>query len=431
MRVKKWPNQPASHLYRCRLGDWAYYSTVLPFREVASRIQRAKEINSNPGLDNMIQRELGPRVADIAEYLRTQPERFFSAIVVGVYGGSPDWFPVEIDDTSEPQPANLSEQAKESVGILQLSGDEKLFAVDGQHRVEGIKKALSENPDLGAEELSVLFVAHRESLEGTARTRRLFTTLNKYAKRVTTSEIIALDEDDAFAAVTRMIVNEYEGLNQTAQERGRQLSLVRFEGAQIPARDQYSITTIQMLYKMVTKLSVPAGNSVIIRNLRWSRPPPKDIDAMYDDHVNFWEGLKEHIPAMNESLGSDPTKGIAGKHRTREGGHILFRPAGQEAFASALRILLDREVPMQQGIEALASTQLILNQTPWSHVMWDPSRKAMNRTNLQLAESLLLHMVHEKPAKPSFPLEAAYRTAVGDLSTKLEDIPQGKPARPS
>ena len=422
--------EPASFpAIKCHLGDWAYYSTVLPFSEVASRIQRAKEINSNPGLDNMIQRELGPRVADIATYLRMQPERFFSAIVVGVYGGAPDWFPVEIDDTSDLQPTNLSERAKESVGILQFSGDERLFAVDGQHRVEGIKEALVEDPYLGSEELSVLFVAHRESPEGTARTRRLFTTLNKYAKRVTTSEIIALDEDDAFAAVTRMIVNQYEGLNKTDQEEDRQLSLVKFEGAQIPTRDRCSITTIQMLYKLVNILSIPRTDTKKRKELKQSRPPPSVIDAMYNDHEDFWEGLKECVPAMHESLGSEPAKRMAGNYRHRTGGHILFRPVGQETFARALRTLLDRGVPIRQGIRALASTQLMLNQAPWHHVMWDPSRNAMNRTNLRLAESLLLHMVHENPSAPGFRLEEEYQTAVGDPSSKLADLPKGRPAR--
>lgn len=291
--------EPASFpAIRCHLGDWAYYSTVLPLNEVASRIQRATEINSNPGLDNMIQRELGARVGDIADYLRTQTERFFSAIVVGVYGGAPDWFPVDIDDTDDPQPTNLSDRARESLGILQLSGEERLFAVDGQHRVEGIKRALAADSALETEELVVLFVAHRDTPEGTARTRRLFTTLNKYAKPVTTSEIIALDEDDAFAVVTRMIVNRYDGLSKTATEGGSQFSLVRFEGAQIPAGDRYSITTVQMLYKLVSILSLPRAASKRRTELKQTRPSPEVIDAMYDGHEGFWEGLREYIPAM-------------------------------------------------------------------------------------------------------------------------------------
>ena len=143
------------------------------------------------------------------------------------------------------------------------------------------------------------------------------------------------------------------------------------------------------------------------------------------------DDLEQSIEFYSVLLGSDPTKKIAAKHRTQKGGHILFRPVGQEAFVRALRILLDRKVPMQQGIEALASTQLILNQAPWSHVMWDPNRNAMNRTNLQLAESLLLHMVHENPADPEFPLEKNYQTVVGNSALKIEDIPKGEPAKRS
>ena len=423
--------EPASFpAIRCHLGDWAYYSTVMPFNEVALRIQRAKEINSNPGLDNMIQRQLGPRTDDIANYLRTQTERFFSAIVVGVYGGAPDWFPVDIDDASEPQPANLSERARESVGILQLSGDEKLFAVDGQHRVEGIKEALSANPALGSEELAVLFVAHRDTPTGTARTRRLFTTLNKYAKPVSTSEIIALDEDDAFAVVTRMTVNRYEGLNKVKRVDGEELSLVKFEGAQIQSTDPCSLTTIETLYKLVDTLAVPKRDAKSRKQLKQSRPSEESIDAIYSNHENFWDGLKEYVPAMSESLGSDPTKQLARKHRYREGGHMLFRPVGQVAFARAVRVLMDREVPIQQGVEALASTQLMLHEAPWAHVMWDPSRNGMTRTNLQLAESLLLHMIEQPPANSNFQLEAAYRTAVGNRRSRLADLPNGQPVKP-
>ena len=414
---------------RCHLGDWVYYSTVLPFSEVASRIQQATEINSNPGLENMIQRELGSRVGDITDYLRTQPERFFSAVVIGVYGGSPDWFPVDIDLGSGPQPTNLSEQAGESLGILQLSGDERLFAIDGQHRIEGIKRALPGNSHLECEELAVLLVAHQDNPQGTGRTRRLFTTLNKYAKPVTTSEIIALDEDDAFAVVTRMIVNHYDGLNKTAQVNESRLSLVRFDGYRIPSSDFCSITTIQMLYKLLVTLSVPQKTSKRRKELKQSRPGQETIEKMYFDHEAFWNGLKEHIPEMGESLGSDPTMQMAAKHRHREGGHILFRPVGQQVFARALRALLDRDIPIQQAIKAMSSTQLMLNGTPWTHVMWNPSRNAMTPLNLKLAESLLLHMVHEPPTDPKFQLEAAYQSAVGDPSAKLANLPKGQPAR--
>ena len=50
--------------------------------------------------------------------------------------------------------------------------------------------------DLGDDEVSVIFVSHRDDAAGMRRTRALFTTLNKTAKPVNKSEIIALDESD-------------------------------------------------------------------------------------------------------------------------------------------------------------------------------------------------------------------------------------------
>ena len=94
-------------------------------------------------------------------------------------------------------------------GVLRLDGTQTLFAIDGQHRVEGIKQALEDNSELGREEVSVIFVAHRNDSDGMERTRRLFTTLNRYAKPVSKSEIVALDEDDIVAITTRELVEKH------------------------------------------------------------------------------------------------------------------------------------------------------------------------------------------------------------------------------
>ena len=419
-------SEPASFpAIRCHLGDWTYFSTVMRFGDIASRIQQAQEIHSHRGLHEMIQRELGKRVRDIAEYLETQPERFFNAIVVGVYGGSPDWYPIDIEDVDEIRPINLADRARESVGILQLSGDEQLFAVDGQHRVEGIKIALQSEPKLADEELAVLFVGHRQTPEGTARTRRLFTTLNKYAKPVTRSEVIALDEDDTFAVITRMIVNLYDGLSNTAEEGRRLLELVKIKGGQIPSSNQYSITTIQTLYKLVSILAVSGGDTSRGRALKKSSPPHDVIDSMYSDHVSFWEGLRRNVMPLADALGSNPSDRIAGRYRYRAGGHVLFRPVGQESFARALRTLVDRDFSLDEGVAALSQTQLLLDRPPWRDVMWDPNQNTMNRTNVELAASLLLFMVGQPPVDPQMDLEQVYRTTAGDQVAPLRSIPQG------
>lgn len=52
-------------------------------------------------------------------------------MVLAVYDGDPQWREIryEIDGHIYP-----------NIGLLELNGEEKIFPVDGQHRVEGIKK---------------------------------------------------------------------------------------------------------------------------------------------------------------------------------------------------------------------------------------------------------------------------------------------------
>ena len=124
---------------------------------------------------------------------------------LGFYGGSPDWYELDIRTNHLFDAEALPRELDGVLGFLRLDGTETLFAIDGQHRVEGIKQALQENAELKREEVSIIFVAHRNDPSGMERTRRLFTTLNRYAKPVSKSEIVALDEDDILAIITREI----------------------------------------------------------------------------------------------------------------------------------------------------------------------------------------------------------------------------------
>ena len=115
--------------------------------------------------------------------------------------GVPTWHEVrlEYDDGSEFY----------NLGILELSGDEKIFPVDGQHRVEGIKKVVSESGKYDNEQIPVIFVSHKTDDAGMQRSRRLFSTLNRYAKPVSMRDIIALDEDDIVAIASRELIDTH------------------------------------------------------------------------------------------------------------------------------------------------------------------------------------------------------------------------------
>lgn len=376
---------------RCMMGDWIYYATFLRFVDVAEWVKPTKEVHRNPRLSERIQRQLKTKHAkEISAYLRHEEQRFFNALVIGVYGGEPQFGPMDVVIGAETGWSPLTEaeeaEVESSVGLLQLSGEEDLFAIDGQHRVAGIKRALKEDPSLSGEEITVLFVGHQKSEQGLARTRRLFTTLNKTAKRVSTADIVLLDEDNSFAITVRRVVNDYDPFCE-----GR---LVKFTGAgaAIPASNQADITSIIALYEMIQDLygpKGPSGSSDTKGVLKRNRASDEDLDRLYDLTVSFWDALQETYLELGDVVKGRRT---AGDLRRKEVNHFLARPAGQRVMASATHVLLSRGHRVEEAIELLNVAPSSLLADEWRHLLWDPVNGRMITTakNRALAETFLL-----------------------------------------
>ncbi len=188
---------------RAHIGDWVYYIATMRFKDVSKYVKRVdNELHKSDLLKQMLQRSITNNYKSIAHYIETQEERFFNALVLAVYDGVPTWHEVrlEYDDGSEFY----------NLGVLELSGDEKIFPVDGQHRVEGIKKVVSESERYDDEQIPVIFIGHKTDDAGMQRSRRLFSTLNRYAKPVSMRDIIALDEDDVVAIASRDLIDTHK-----------------------------------------------------------------------------------------------------------------------------------------------------------------------------------------------------------------------------
>ena len=239
----------------------------------------------------------------------------------------------------------LEDRAKHTFGFLCLTGTEEIFAVDGQHRVEGIKRALSKRNSLSRDQQCVIFISHKQTDKGRARTRRLFSTLNKYAKPVSKGELVALSEDDTFAIITRKMIDEYKHLN---------INFVPLtKTANIPASDTRCVTTVLALYDLIRTISLPP-RSREKRRLEVGPPQNQRIQEIYDIACNFWNLLRESVLEIKKVTDSKPEDSLAHKFRTKQGGHILFRPVGMKAFAMATRILVNRGKILKMPLNCLA-----------------------------------------------------------------------------
>jgi len=170
------------------MGDWYYYITLLKFSEVAKRVLLPQEIDEyysdkeNLKLGDWIQRDLQKnRTKNIVDYLRKQPQHFFNSLILGIYEGNPSWQDLNLstDKTYDIIDEQKLEYLSRTFGLLNLDGNEDIFAIDGQHRAIAIREAVKADPKLNDEEIAVIFVGHKTDTEGKIRTRRLFSTLNK------------------------------------------------------------------------------------------------------------------------------------------------------------------------------------------------------------------------------------------------------------
>lgn len=316
-----------------RMGKWAFYTTLMTLDEVNERIYLSDEIYQNKSLSDMVQRSVKfGRAENIASYLKNEDERFFPAMVVAVFEGEPNWLEFSISKQNEElqfDPTTLDRAKLDSFGFLSLSGDEQLFPLDGQHRLAGIREALSDpnnaNQYLGSEEVTVMLVAHQPSDTGRMRSRRLFTTLNKRAVSVKKHETIALDEDDVMAIATRHLVEKFDPLSREG--------IVSFRtNANISTSDTKIFTAIVTLYDLLFDLfKVISKRSS--DDLKYNRPDDEWTDVYRSCAEAFFTSLMDVFPEIKRCLtGNDPEKVIS-ENRRLDGGHFLFRPVGLRMMA--------------------------------------------------------------------------------------------------
>ena len=369
---------------RANMGDWTYYITSMTLQELVLRVTTASAFHESKRLDELIQRSLSSRAGDIAEYLLSQPQRLFGTLVVGVYGGEPEWLEIEIRESARPWDEG-DDRLVGAIGLLRLSGSEKLFALDGQHRLMGTEQALRNDPALGQEEVAVIFVRHGRDQIGLERTRRLFSTLNRYAKPVSKRDIIALDEDDAVAIITRRLVDDHPlFLDRVALGRTKA----------VPINDRVSFTSIVALYDCVEMIL--KTNTVWKRGHKKFRPPDEILIQLMQDCVDYWDFLLEEHKVLQEYIGVPRDANPAEPFRGRHGGHWLFRPVGILAHTwAATTLCAKEETEIRAAIQRLAEVPTQLAGDPWMGLLWDGENRRMitSPEAQRVAKRLIYHSV--------------------------------------
>jgi DNA sulfur modification protein DndB len=89
------------------------------------------------------------------------------------------------------------------MGTLHIPMDARILINDGQHRRAAIEEAVKERPELGQENISVLFFVDA----GLQKSQQMFADLNKYAVRPSTSLGVLYDHRDELAELARYLTD--------------------------------------------------------------------------------------------------------------------------------------------------------------------------------------------------------------------------------
>ena len=395
------------------------------------------------------------RQSELAEYLLAEPHRKFGSILAVV---SPDWVDdpaSEFWDEDGRALRNASEfEALDStgeVGLLDL-GATLVYALDGQHRIMGIKGVndisdgglylrtkegkqkstffskeeiceklsidIHEIQSILQEKISVEYIPAvlrgETRKEAIRRIRSVFVAINKHAKQPTTGEVYGLDENDGFAIVARRVATQHP-LFQDPSDEGR----VEVKKANITGKSGTKIVTLQHLrdsaaaYLQAIDRKYQRWQPILSKNATPRRPDREDLEAaeglmhaLYDYYstMPIFEAL-DRGDSLSEwrdfeiDAGEGPSK--SGK------GHLLTRPIGFTITARAVgelvgieRFTLEDVFDKLIKLDRSGSLQINKPSNVWYGVIFDPSgKKIVARKGAQdLGVRLLKYLIRAAEA---------------------------------
>jgi DNA sulfur modification protein DndB len=400
-----------------KFGSWRYYNVVMKIKDLVNEhsgvktVPESKKIYTSDNLNEILQRLEDPkRIEPIKNYILKQKDRYFNSLTVAFTGGDPKWYPVEINKDKKFAEDDIK-YLNLKYGILELTGNEELFILDGQHRLLGLRAAYKKNSAIGDEEVSVMLVKHDETAEGKKSTRRIFVSLNRNAKPVSEGENIILEEDDASAIIARQLVENYPIFkSKNVIAFNKNLNLVK--GIQ----DQNKFTSILALYKVneiILDNSILYGDRVENKYVR-IRPSDDLIKKAYSQVEEFWGMFFEVFP-KTKSFVDDPDGNL--EYKTKNGGLFYLRPIGQEIIA-----LFYNDLKLTGNLSKfkdLAKVEEYLNSSFWNYVLFNPHTETILMNKSNALSYLYYQLGYNLPANKLSSLQKSYFKNSGDLKLNL------------
>ena len=321
---------------KATMGRWNYYIVKLKVSDLAKEVELSSEVHQDRTLDEAIQREIDSSRArqNLVVYLHDREDRFLNSIVVAALGGSPTFTPLHLAESPENNVFRAL-QVDQSFGVLTFAGGQKYYALDGQHRLAAIKAILQptgKKDDFAREyvseafrqlfrdeEISVIMVVQDPGTDQSVRDevlkdyRRLFSSLNRYARATEESTNIIMDEDDGIAILTRRLIAEHEFFKWTVDNPTEYSIIKTTKGKNLKTTDSY-FTQIEVFYAMNLQFLTSSSRAAHgwqlsktetiphsrLKFWKLTRPTEDVLEAYYRELAGVWNGVLETMPELRK-----------------------------------------------------------------------------------------------------------------------------------
>lgn len=364
---------------KAQLGTTTYYIAKMPAGQLIGLVGFAMEMPEWDSMtaDEKMQRMLDVNrvVAELVPYIVEDADKFFGCLIVDIYQGFDKMIFESVGDVIPNLPTAYKAPLKD-MGFLTFPGNERLIALDGQHRLLSLRIAikgllglppsitkispawnsLTPHPELAGEEISVIFVEHSDN----TKIRKIFNKVNRYARQTSRSDNIITSDDDIFAVIARRLISENEPL---ASING--IDLVNWKNNTLSTRSKH-LTTLSALYTIAETL---------LKDERFSNkvmPSPDKAKKAYTKVSDFWKislaGLEAFKRYINLTNADKPVSGL------RED-NLLLKPVTQMAIAHVAYMAWVKGLAWKDVIERLNKIDWSFDNALWFNILIIPSAK--------------------------------------------------------
>ena len=357
---------------QAKMGRTTYYICKMAAGELIDKVGIAKELPEWPDMtaEEKMQRECDIKriVEEIVPYVTEDPDRFFSSLIVDIYSGFKEISFEPLSKVVGDLPSAYAVPMAD-MGFITLPGRERLIALDGQHRLLSLKIAirgimgvpggtksfaamdkLQPHPELANEELSIILVEYTD----TAKIRKIFNKINKYAKQTSRSDNIITSDDDTFAVIVRRLFQKGGPL---APING--IELVNWKSNTLSQRSK-NLTTLSALYTIA---------ETVLRDRKLSSkmlPVPAVLEEAYQTIASFWEATLSGVQVYQQYL--ELTRNNKPVSSLREE-NLLMKPVTQMALAHAALMAQRKGIQWDAVVGKLNLIDWSFNNELWFNIL--------------------------------------------------------------